>query len=83
MMPSEDGSGALEDNPLMEVSNYKTPARSIPESVEGIDLLICDYIREGLDYKEIGLTLRMTEDNVKVRVKRLRDKIEKMESSNC
>ncbi len=72
----EDDPGFLSDNPLLHRQSKLTYARPLPAFIQGHDRLICDYIRDGLTYKEIGAILVMTEAAVKMRVTRMRNQVE-------
>ena|GEM_PF-4267968 len=73
LVPSEDGS--LEDNPeLYPASQPPVYLRELPDSIVGVDLKICWYIREGMTYRKIAETLGMTEAAIKQRVAAMRAK---------
>jgi DNA-directed RNA polymerase specialized sigma24 family protein len=58
----------------------QTP-RELPEFIQGTDLKICQYIREGYNYARIGEILSMTEKAVSRRVAKMRDGV-KAEADN-
>lgn len=47
--------------------------REIPASIQGVDRAICEFIRDGRDYAEIGSLLGITKAAVELRVRRMRD----------
>ena len=49
----------------------------IPEFVQGVDRLICSFIVEGFNYRKIANILGLTEDAIKGRMKRIREKTAK------
>ena len=71
-----DENGGLFDNPEMcrhnSLPQYR---RALPEFIEGINLRICQYIREGLGYREIAQVLETSEQAVKSRVDKMRKQI--------
>ncbi|MGA7524635.1 MAG: hypothetical protein WBW84_19450 [Acidobacteriaceae bacterium] len=76
MREGEDGEQFEDDNP--EIYNRTTINEShftIPDSVQGKDLTICNLILTGKTYAHIGALLGITEDAVKARLKRLRTKL--------
>jgi DNA-directed RNA polymerase specialized sigma24 family protein len=46
-----------------------------------MDLKICQYIREDFDYEKIGQVLGLTENAVKLRVFKMRTKIQEMKNA--
>jgi DNA-directed RNA polymerase specialized sigma24 family protein len=60
--------------------SYQNPMpqfqRKLPDHIQGTDLKICQYIREGFDYAHIGEILSMSEGAVERRIARMRKKIE-------
>jgi len=87
----DDGKVYLEDNPAMhggvmfkrngsvtfqqELQQFR---RELPAFIQGIDLEICGYIREGHSYERIAEILSMTLAAVKMRIARMRKTIEEM-----
>ncbi len=78
--PTFDEYGAadgVEENPEI----YNAPSSGmgfhvrIPDSVQGIDRRICQLIRAGKNYVEIGRRLEMSEAAVTARMQRLRKKL--------
>src|SRR5207248_1226944 len=63
----EDGESYLEDNPLLHVRGYFEHRRDLPAFIQGVDLQICNYIREDHDYGRIAEILSMTEAAVERR----------------
>jgi DNA-directed RNA polymerase specialized sigma24 family protein len=78
---SEDDPDELIDNPLLHRRGRLTYGRAIPSFIQGHDRLICDYIRDGLNYKQIGVILVMTETAIKKRVAEMRKKVEASKQS--
>jgi DNA-directed RNA polymerase specialized sigma24 family protein len=55
-------------------------ARPLPEFIQGLDLQICQYIREGYNYEKIARVLSTTEPAIEARVRKMRNKIEEMKA---
>jgi DNA-directed RNA polymerase specialized sigma24 family protein len=71
-MEGDDGDMYKEDNPLIRPQEYPDELRRVlPDFIQGIDLKICNYIREGYDYEKIARVLSMTVDAVTKRVERM------------
>jgi DNA-directed RNA polymerase specialized sigma24 family protein len=84
LVDSEDEPGFLEENPLIS-SRYRyedTPAVRLPKWIQGKDKLICGYIESGYSYKEIGTFMAMTKNAVEIRIKRIRNKVEKLNAAS-
>lgn len=95
MFVEDEESGDMEDNPEIYQSGisykrngkvaYQEPRpqyqRDLPEFIQGTDLYICEYIREGYDYEKIGRILAISEDNVEIRVRRMREKVMEMKNA--
>ena len=90
MVELEDDEGNLDivENPLLNQrqdvrrngSTYLTTPlpqfrRQLPEFITGIDLKICEHIRQGHDYRKIGQLLSMTERAVSRRIARMRQEV--------
>ena len=71
----ESEEGFMEDHPVFRRDQNIQYVRAIPEFITGIDRMICDYIREGLTYRQMGLALELTEAAVKLRVAAMRNKV--------
>jgi DNA-directed RNA polymerase specialized sigma24 family protein len=81
MVEDEEDSTFLTDNPALYTEEKTDYARPLPESIQGDDELLCDYIREGMDYKLIALALDITETAVKARVRRMKEETERLKSN--
>lgn len=79
---SEEDEGFLDDNPDLYTPARQTYVRALPDFIQGKDRLICDLIREGLDYKRIGDVLVISEAAVKLRVAKMKKKIEEMNAKS-
>ena len=77
MVESEDEPGLMEDNPLLSRNTRAQTVRALPEFIQGTDKLICSYLREGVAYKEIGRILLLSEAAVKLRIEKMRNRIQK------
>jgi DNA-directed RNA polymerase specialized sigma24 family protein len=77
----EEGDSYFEDNPLLHPRDYPTHRRKLPEFIHGVDLEICQYIREGHNYGRIAEILSMTEKAIELRIARIRNKIEEMKNA--
>lgn len=90
----EDEDGDEVDNPVVHGSSgikrngkpvlkHTRPVhrRELPEFIQGTDLKICQYIREGYDYSKIGEVLSITEVAVTKRIAKIRKKIEDMKNA--
>jgi hypothetical protein len=76
--------GEVVDNPILNrTDGFREHERELPEFIQGKDRLICDLIRAGMNYEEIGEYLGISEAAVNSRIQRMRTKIEeeKKESS--
>jgi hypothetical protein len=68
-----------EQNLLLNPKDYPIEfRRKLPAFIQGVDLQICDYIREGYDYGKIADVLSMKESAVAKRVQGMRKQIEEM-----
>jgi RNA polymerase sigma factor (sigma-70 family) len=76
MVYGEDGS--VDDNPALYRDEHLQYLHKLPEFIKGADRLICSYIRQGLDYEQIGKTMGITEAGVKNRMARIRAKTHKL-----
>lgn len=72
----KDDSQFTTDNPLLRPDRRPQFVRELPKEFVGKDRMICNYIREGLTYKEIGTNLELTEGAVKARVGRMKGWVE-------
>jgi len=70
-----DDPGRIVDNPALYREERISVPRKLPEFIQGSDKLICDYIREGLNYQQIGRVLQISETAVQKRVKAMRKKM--------
>jgi DNA-directed RNA polymerase specialized sigma24 family protein len=74
--------GEFEPNPDLYPTELPTEyQRRLPEFIQGLDLKICEYIREGYDYEKVGQVLDLTETAVKLRVFKMRTKIQEMKNA--
>lgn len=76
----EDGA-FTEDNPLLHPRDYPTYRRKLPDFIQGIDLEICGYIREGYSYEKIAEVMSMKLSAVKMRVFEMRRKVQEMKNA--
>jgi len=60
------------------VQNPRKYSLVIPEFIQGVDLEICQWMREGYDYADIGRTLEITEKAVERRVANIRKKVKEL-----
>jgi hypothetical protein len=79
-MEDEDGIVRECDNPAI---HERPPAdetyhRSLPKFIQGTDLLICQQIREGYDYKQIAERLGISLSTVNRRIRWMRETIERI-----
>lgn len=74
--PEEDESGEEpdeEENPAIYQDVYQREWRiHIPDSIQGVDLAICELIMDDKSYAEIGQLLGITEGTIKMRLLRMR-----------
>jgi RNA polymerase sigma factor (sigma-70 family) len=78
----ENEDGTVTENPdIYENEFWVEMQRELPEFIQGDNLKICQYIREGFDYEKIALVLSMTEAAVKQRVAGMRKTIEEMRAT--
>jgi hypothetical protein len=77
----EEGESYFEDNPLLHPREYLTHRRELPGWIQGLNLEICQLIREDYDYSRIAEVLCMTLPAVKQRVEWMRNKIEEMKNA--
>lgn len=75
----EGEDGFIDDNPALYRDEPVQYMRKLPDFIQGHDLLICNYIRQGLDYEQIGSTMGLTETAVKERVRYMRTKVRKLQ----
>jgi RNA polymerase sigma factor (sigma-70 family) len=80
MVSQEDGT-VVENPELYENEFWVEMQRELPEFIQGDNLKICQYIREGFDYEKIAQVLSMTEAAVKQRVAWMRKTIEEMRAT--
>jgi hypothetical protein len=52
----------------------------LPAFIQGVDLQICNYIREGYDYAKIGRVMSMTEMAVKKRIQKMAKTTQEMKA---
>lgn len=82
--PAINGGLEFKHNGKVEYRPSRPQARrELPEFIQGIDLDICNYIREGYNYAFIGEVMRMTEKAVELRIARMRKKIEGIKNAKC
>src|ERR1700722_6650393 len=67
LVENKDGD-TMENPELYPTEMPPEHQRELPEFIQGKDLKICEYIREGYDYAKIAQILSMTEKAVKHRV---------------
>ena len=77
---SREEPGTFTDNPTVREAALGEKFRAIvprelPESIQGRDRMICEYIREGLTYQQIAEVLVMTAPAVSRRVERMKARI--------
>jgi DNA-directed RNA polymerase specialized sigma24 family protein len=75
----DDGKVYKEDNPMIHMRSFLVEhRRELPAFIQGVDLQICQYIRENYSYERIAEILSMTLAAVKMRIARMRKTIEEM-----
>jgi DNA-binding NarL/FixJ family response regulator len=78
LVEDEDGSGAMEDNPLIYQRRNTLkpiPARKIPDYVQGKDRIAAEWIGEGMSYKFIAKSMGTTVKAVEMRVAKIRKRV--------
>ena len=63
------------DNPAMRPECRPQFARELPDSIQGVDRRICEYMRSGFTRKKIADFLSTSEDAVNKRVSRMKRRI--------
>lgn len=71
----KNGDVFMKDNPLIKRKSQRATRNPIPESIQGLDRTICEYVWYGLSYKQIGLENGMTENAVELRVRKIRARL--------
>lgn len=73
----EDENGEIKEEENPEIHNQAGVEFSItiPKSVQGIDLNICKLIMDGMSYAEVADALKMTENAVEHRLRKLRKRL--------
>lgn len=80
-LEGEDGKPYIEDNPLIRPRDYPIEHRRVlPGFIQGLDLKICNYIREDYTYAKIARVLSMKVSAVKMRADRMAKKIQEMKA---
>jgi DNA-directed RNA polymerase specialized sigma24 family protein len=69
-----EGSEVCYQNPMPQFQ------RELPEFIQGTDLKICQYIREGYDYEKIGEVLGLSEKAVSRRIARMRKEVQEIKA---
>jgi DNA-directed RNA polymerase specialized sigma24 family protein len=71
-----DEYGSRDDNPALYGPQKKIPyRRALPDFITGVDLRICQHIREGLDYGQIAEVLEITRSAVTQRIAAMKKRI--------
>jgi hypothetical protein len=79
---SEEGEGLIE-NPALYRTEYPLAKKfRVPDFIQGTDLKICKYIREGFNYARIAGILDISEQAVKDRVRKMRKRVEVMKAAH-
>ena len=67
--------GMMRDNPALYHEGPVQYVRKLPDFIQGYDLQICQFIRQGLDYYEIAKTMGLSEAGVRGRVAAMRARV--------
>jgi DNA-directed RNA polymerase specialized sigma24 family protein len=80
-MEGDDGGVDLMENPLIRPQERRPMFRKVlPPFIQGVDLQICNYIREGYGYKRIAKVMSLTVAAVTIRIAKMRAKIAAMKA---